>query len=77
MAQHPMSIRFAFDPKPFQRSIWHAIQAFSAMADAVAGRPVRPATPLPRRLHPGTAREYRTARRRYGRDLRAWRKAVS
>jgi hypothetical protein len=67
--------RMKIDSSGFRRGVWDMQTAMGNLPLAVQGRPVKPRRPYPRDISRMTARQYRAERRRYGRQMRAWRKA--
>jgi hypothetical protein len=77
MATTPdVTIRFRIDQAPFQRSMWDAAQTLGRVGYQLAGQTPPPRAPYPRTFSGLTAREYRAARRAYGRAVKAWKRGV-
>lgn len=67
-------VKLRLDMGPFQRGMHDAGQACLAFMHAAKGQPVPPRKPYPRSYSQQTARQYRAARRRYAREVRAYRR---
>lgn len=71
-----VTVRFPLVVNPFIRGIHDAHYALLRVGAAAAGRPCPPRPTYPRRASGMTARQYRADRRRFGREVRAYRRAV-
>lgn len=76
MATTPTTLRIRFDAAPFIRSTHDATQSIIRLGFAIRGVPAPPREPYPRHVSRQTARQYRAARRSYGRALAAWKRAT-
>ena len=65
------------DVTPFARAMHDVGTVASNMAATFAGKPRPPRKPYPKRHSGMTARQYRAARRAYGREMRAYKRTLS
>ena len=64
------------DVTPFVRAMHDVGTVASNMAATFAGKPRPPRKPYPKRHSDMTARQYRAARRAYGREMRAYKRTL-